>query len=241
MSSGVSPPPAPTTSTGTSGVRAGGARLRLEGVQKRWRARDVPLLASVDLELEPGAVAVVTGRNGVGKTTLLRIVAGLIHADAGEVRLDGLTSRANRREYQRRIGFLSAGSLGLYARLTVRQHVHFWGRLAVLSPAEIRARTVETATQFDLHDMLDRRADRLSMGQRQRLRLALAFLHGPTLLVLDEPSNSLDGSGLELLGEATASFAASGGSVLYSMPAGQEVDALPADRVCTLEDGRLLG
>ena len=214
-------------------------RLRLEGVAKTWPKQDVPLFAHVGLELEPGTLAVVTGRNGSGKTTLLRIVAGLIYPDAGVVRLDGLSLRESRREYHRRIGFLSAGSAGLYARLTVGQHLEYWGRLAMLPTAQLRSRVAATLEQFELGPIAGRRTDRLSMGQRQRLRIALAFLHEPSLLVFDEPWTSLDGSALELLRAVTAGFCVRGGCGLFSVPIGQDLEVVPADRVFVIEDGRL--
>lgn len=220
-------------------VGASEARLRLEGVAKRWPRQPAPLFAGLDLEVEAGALAVVTGRNGVGKTTLLRIIAGLIHPDAGTVWLDGLAPRGSRREYQRRIGFLSAASAGLYARLTVGQHLQYWGRLSLLSDRDLRSRVIETCATFELGEIVSRRADRLSMGQRQRLRLALAFLHRPSVLVLDEPTNSLDDAGIELLRTEAAGFMAEGGCIVYSVPAGQELHGLPADESYILENGEL--
>jgi ABC-2 type transport system ATP-binding protein len=77
------------------------------------------------------------------------------------------------------------------------------------------------------------------MGQRQRVRLALAFLHGPSLLLLDEPWNSLDGEGIELVNATVKEFAASGGSGLVCTPTGHELDTAPANPVFVLENGRL--
>ena len=101
-------------------------RLVLDGVSKRWGKNDPPLLHGLDLELPPGTLALIAGRNGAGKTTLLRIVANIIAADRGTIWLDGSSPASNRREYQRRVGFLSAGSTGVYARVSVAQHLDFW-------------------------------------------------------------------------------------------------------------------
>lgn len=214
-------------------------RLALEGVSKQWRRDEPPVLSDVDLALPPAALALVVGRNGTGKTTLLRIAAGMIASDSGSVRLDGLLPKRNRRPYQRRVGLLSAGSTGLYARLTVAQHLDYWARLALVPPAERAARVSAALDRFELSDIAHRRAERTSMGQRQRLRLALALVHEPSLLLLDEPWNSLDAEGIELVNRTVEEFTASGGSALVCIPTGHDVDDLPRTTVYRLEAGRL--
>lgn len=211
----------------------------LDGVRKQWRRTDPPLLEGVDLELPAGTLALIVGPNAVGKTTLLRIVAGIIAADRGSLSFDGLSPTNNRREYQRRVGFLSAGSTGVYARVSVAQHLDYWARLALVPAAERGQRVAGALARFDLEEIAPSRTDRLSMGQRQRLRLALAFLHGPSLLVLDEPWNSLDGKGIGLLNDAVRAFANGGGCGVFCVPTGHELDVIPADRVYTLEGGKL--
>jgi ABC-type multidrug transport system ATPase subunit len=105
------------------------------GVSKRWRAADEPILDEVELIVEPGTCVEVQAANGTGKTTLLRIAAGLIRPERGRIRLGSLDVEGDRAEFQRRIGFLSATSAGLYGRLTVRDHLRLWSRLAMLPPA----------------------------------------------------------------------------------------------------------
>ncbi len=228
--------PEPASSTPTTQP----SRLVLAGVSKQWSRQDPPVLDDIYLDLPPAALAVVVGRNGTGKTTLLRIVAGMIAADAGIVELAGLTARRQRRRYSREVGYLSAASVGLYARFTVAQHLEYWARLAFVPPSERRPAISLALTRFELEDVARRRADRISMGQRQRLRLALTVVHGPSLLLLDEPWNSLDGEGIELVNRTIAGFVANGGSALMCVPTGHELAGLPAHRTVTLENGRLV-
>ena len=119
--------------------------------------------------------------------------------DAGTVTVDGLSSDANWREYHRRIGFLSAGDRGLYNRFSVRGHLEYGARIAFVPRARRREAVDEALVRFGLTDLATRRADRLSQGQRQRLRLALTVVHDPKVLLLDEPRNSLDDEGLAML------------------------------------------
>jgi heme ABC exporter ATP-binding subunit CcmA len=194
------------------------------------------VLRGVDLVLEAGTRALLGGRNGAGKTTLLRIVAGLVDADAGEVRVAGLDASSDRREYHRRLGYLPAGAGGLYARLTVRQNLDFWGGLALLAGAPRREATARALTDFDLTALEHRRVDRISMGQRQRVRLAATFLHAPDLVLLDEPNTSLDDESLALLRAALDAHHARGGAWLWCAPA--VTTAEPAvDVSFVVEDG----
>jgi heme ABC exporter ATP-binding subunit CcmA len=212
-------------------------RLVVRGVTKSWGAQR-RVLDSVDLALDAGALVSLVGANGAGKTTLLRILSGLIGPDAGRVVVDGLEARSKRREFHRRIGFLTAGQSGLYARFSVQDHLAYWARIAFV-PRDERGEIVErTLQRFGLETLSTQRADRLSTGQRQRLRLALTFLHDPSLVLLDEPHTSLDPEGLGLLQEALSSFVANGGSAIWCAPAADEVQ-LPVDAAFVLEGGRV--
>jgi ABC-type multidrug transport system ATPase subunit len=210
----------------------------MQGVGKQWPKGPV-VLDDVNLDLPAGTVTWIGGTNGAGKTTLLRVAAGLIRPDTGSIRLDGLDPERQRDEFQRRLGFISAVSVGLYARLTVRDHLDFWARLFYLPRAARKEAEARVAEAFGLTDLLDRRVDRLSMGQRQRVRLALAFMHSPRLVLLDEPATSLDSVALDLLRGAIDDAAAGGGICLAVGPEGVPT-GVPASRTLLLRDGRLV-
>ncbi len=213
----------------------GSPALLLEGVTKRWGARVI--LESAELSVDAGASAWISGENGVGKTTLLRIVAGLVTADAGSVSLNGVRLDEDRRAYQRQLGFLTGGDSGLYARLSVRQNLEFWAGVAFV-PRRRRRETVDRAlARFSIEGLASRRVDRLSLGQRQRVRLAMTFLHDPALILLDEPSTSLDDEGISLLGAAVAEQTAGGGAAVCCAPKRQ--DEIPLDRAYVLQAGSL--
>ena len=153
------------------------------------------MLDDLDLTLEPGTTTWVGGRNGVGKTTMLRVAAGLIEPDSGRAEVWGVAPGENRVRYQQLVSFLPAGDRGLYARLTVRRQLEFWARIAMVPRDRFRA-TIEHAIEtFDLEELAERRVDRMSMGQRQRLRIAMTFLPEPEVVLLDEPLTSLDSEG----------------------------------------------
>lgn len=213
------------------------ARLELAGVSKAWDRGRRRVLEGVDLKLESGTLLSLTGGNGAGKTTLLRIVAGLIGADSGTVRLDGFDPFRQRRQFQRRLGFLSAGQTGLYARISVDAHLDYWARIALLPRQDRRRLIAQAIRTFELGELRGRRVDRLSMGQRQRVRLAMAFLHEPRLVLLDEPQNSLDEGGIALLNRVMVDFTRGGGTVVCCSPSGEHIEA--PDEVLELREGRL--
>lgn len=222
---------------GTDG--AGQDLLSVRGVTKQWDPTGDPVLDDVDLTAPRGGVVFVGGQNGVGKTTLLRIICGLIAPEAGTIAMAGLDPRRDRRAYQAALGFLSAGNSGLYARLTVGQHMDYWSRLAFMTGAPRLEAIRSTQTAFALDELADRRVDRLSMGQRQRLRLAVTFLHSPQLVLLDEPLNSLDDEGAAVLGSALGALGGRGGAAIVCSPSEQTVGDVRFDRSYTLIGGRL--
>lgn len=201
--------------------------LVMRGVTKQWKGAPEPVLRDVDLELAPGTVTWLVGRNGVGKTTMLRIISAMIRPEAGTVRVCGIDPEARRRAFHRQIGFLPAATSGLYARMTGRQHLRYWARLAMLDRKE-STRAIELAIErFGLEAISDRRTDRLSMGQRQRIRLSMTFMHRPALLLLDEPRNSLDDEGLAVLGRAVDTALGDGAAVIWCSPTGDSIYAEP--------------
>jgi ABC-2 type transport system ATP-binding protein len=170
---------------------------------------------------------------------MLRVAAGLIAPERGSVRICGLDPERERTRFQRRVGFLSAGNSGLYARLKAEDHLQLWARLALI-PRRDRGAAVERALDgFALRAICGRRVDRLSMGQRQRLRMALAFLHEPSVVLLDEPATSLDEDGIAVLERQLDRLRGRGGAAVVCVPTGWG-RVLRLDRDLVLADGVLV-
>jgi ABC-2 type transport system ATP-binding protein len=220
---------APVAPAGAGAKSASSAPpLELRGITKSWPG--LPgVLDGVDLTLDPGTAVAIVGANGIGKTTMLRIACGLIRPQSGTVTLAGLDSERDRTEFQRRSGFLSAGNSGLYARLKPEHHLDMWAKLALIPKARRREAIARAATRFELEPLFGKRVDRLSMGQRQRLRIALSFLHDPEVVFLDEPATSLDDEGIGLVSAAVQDLKARGGAAVVCQPAHwEELPALDA-------------
>jgi ABC-2 type transport system ATP-binding protein len=210
--------------------------LELTDIYRGYRGR--PILEGISLSLPAGRIAWLGGSNGAGKTTLLRVASGLLTTDQGDVSLEGLHPVRDRRAYQRRLGYLTAGNGALYARITVMQHLRFWADVAFIPRAERDAAIARVVKELNLEEIIGSRVDRMSMGQRQRARLAMALLHEPDVLLMDEPHTSLDDPGIELLSRVLHRHVEKGGAALWCSPSLGHA-ALPADDAYELRDRKL--
>jgi ABC-2 type transport system ATP-binding protein len=196
------------------------------------------VLDDLELTLEPGTLTWIGGSNGTGKTTMLRVLAGLIGPTEGHAYVFGLHPERDRRAYQQRLSFLSATGTGLHARLTVRQQLDYTTRICFIPRDRRPAAVEESLERFSLLELAAHRVDRLSMGQRQRVRLAMTFVKEPDLVMLDEPRNSLDSEGAAMLIAAVRGVAQRGGAVVWCSPLGESL-GLRFDQQLVLEHGKL--
>lgn len=193
------------------------ARLAFSGVKRRFGR--LAVLAGVDGEARSGGVLAVRGANGSGKSTLLRCLAGLLAADRGEIVAEENGASLDTAERRRRVGFL-APDLALYDELSVAENLELFARLRGV-PA---LAGLEVARRFGLPEGRPWRA--LSSGMRQRLRWAFALLHGPRLLLLDEPFQNLDDDGERVARTLLDEHLDRGGLAVAASPV-----ALPLPRV----------
>ena len=215
-----------------------------EGLHKRFRragARrgDTPLVAvdDVGFSAEDGAVTGLLGPNGAGKSTTLRMLATLIRPDAGRATIDGHDVVTDVLAVRRSLGFMPHDA-GVYPRLTARENVHYYARLAGLDARTARSRTGELIEQLGMVGFAERRAAGFSQGQRTKVALARALVHRPRTIMLDEPTNGLDVMATRSLREIVRDLAASGHCIVFSSHVMQEVAAL-CDTIAIVADGRV--
>jgi ABC-2 type transport system ATP-binding protein len=219
------------------GASAGGEPiLQVAGLRKSYDGRKA--LAGIDLTIAPGEICALLGPNGAGKTTLVSIVAGLRSPDAGTVRVRGIDAVADSVAARQSIG-LAPQDLGVYPSITARANLALFGELAGIRGAALAARTDEVAAALELGELLDRKVAVLSGGERRRVHTAMALMHQPPLLLLDEVTTGVDIRTRARLLEAVRALAADGAAVCYSTHYLPEVEQLGAT-VAIIDGGRLL-
>ena len=176
-------------------ARTGGRKgLRMHAVATRGlthRFSTDTVLRQVDLEVAAGTIYGFLGPNGAGKTTTLRLILGLLRQQEGTIHVFGKPLRQHRIEILRRVGS-SIESPSLYGHLTARENLEIWRTVFRCPPRRID----EALALVGLSGTGRKRADQFSLGMKQRLSIAVALLHEPALLVLDEPTNGLDPHGI---------------------------------------------
>lgn len=152
---------------------------------------DFTAVNNVSFEIKHGEIFGFVGSNGCGKTTTMKILTGLLPASAGEAAVFGQHVDTHDMATRKRIGFMSQG-FSLYGELTVRQNLELHARLFHLPAEQLQPRVAEMITDFDLAEYERELATRMPLGIRQRLSLAVAVIHRPEMLILDEPTSGVD-------------------------------------------------
>src|SRR5579864_7690993 len=163
--------------------------LEVEGLAKRYG--DVLALKDLSVRVDEGQCLVLLGRNGAGKTTALRCMAGVLEPSAGTVRVDGIDAAEDPAAVRARVGLMPEVP-GLYERMSARSYLDHFGAIYDIEPA-VRARRIdELLDLFELSDAGDRWLGTFSKGMRQKVALIRATLHRPRLVLADEPTSALD-------------------------------------------------
>lgn len=165
--------------------------IAIEAEHLTMRFGDFTAVDDVSFRIGRGEIFGFLGSNGCGKSTTMKMLTGLLSATEGKARLFGKEVDANDMAARRRIGYMSQ-AFSLYTELTVRQNLDLHARLFGLEPVSIPARIDEMVARFDLAEVTEALPDSLPLGIRQRLSLAVAMIHAPDILILDEPTSGVD-------------------------------------------------
>jgi sodium transport system ATP-binding protein len=199
--------------------------------------RIVQAVRGVDFVARDGCITGLLGSNGAGKTTSLRIAAGLITADAGRVVVDGIDVGTHPQVALARMGVLS-DARGLYPRMTARENIIYYGKLHGLNRTAAEDRIKDLAYTLDMQSLLDRRTEGFSQGERMKTALARALVHDPPNIILDEPTNGLDVMATRALRDALRRLRTEQRKcIVFSTHIMQEVERL-CDHVVVVANGR---
>jgi ABC-2 type transport system ATP-binding protein len=211
--------------------------IRTEGLSRNFNG--VTALDGLDIEVPTGSIFGFLGPNGAGKTTTIRLLLGLLEPSSGRATVLGRDVRRDSQEIRERVGVLLESD-GLYARLTARQNLDFFARVARLDSGEREARIRTLLEEIGLWDRRNDPVADFSRGMKQKLALARAFLHRPTLLFLDEPTAGLDTPTAVGLRRELVSLAREEGVTVFLTTHNLLEAERVCDRVAVIRQGSLL-
>ncbi len=202
------------------------------------RFGNLTAVEGIHLTVNAGEVVGLLGPNGAGKTTTLRMLAGILTPTEGQVLVGGLELRHHPLAAKQRIGFLS-GDTQMYQRLSPREVWRYFGRLYQMDEPRLQRRIDQLVEELEMAAFASRLCRTLSTGEKQRANIARAFLHEPDVLILDEPTASLDLVSGQFIVEAIRRERAHGRGILLSTHLMSEAEYL-CDRIYLLYQGRIV-
>lgn len=210
--------------------------LAAAGLRKAFG--DLQAVDEVSLTIAPGETYGLLGPNGAGKTTSISMIAGLLKPDAGTIEVDGRTMTPTATAAKGAVGLVPQ-ELAIYPDLTARENLRFFGRLYGLAKTELDRRVDEVLRVIGLTDRADDRAGEFSGGMKRRLNIGIGMLHGPKLLILDEPTVGVDPQSRNAILDSVEELATEGLAVLYTTHYMEEAERL-CDRIAVVDQGRII-
>jgi ABC-2 type transport system ATP-binding protein len=199
----------------------------------------VEALKGISFEIKPGEIFGLLGPNGAGKTTLIKCLATLLLPTSGEARINGYRLGQDDNEVRATVGCMLMGERGLYWKLTGRENLTFFGALYHLSVADRRKRANDIIERLDLGEIADRPVETYSSGQKMKLAFAKALINDAPLLILDEPTNTLDLPSARELRAVVRELNSDGKTVIYTTHIMAEAETM-CDRVAIIDRGEVL-
>jgi ABC-2 type transport system ATP-binding protein len=196
-------------------------------------------LKGISFSVAPGEVLGLLGPNGSGKSTTLKLISTVLLPDRGRVAVNGADTRFQAQAVRRQVGFALASERSFFPRLTVRENLEFFAALEDVPWRECRGRVERVLGDVGLDSIAGKQAMRLSSGMYQRLAIARALIKQPSVLLLDEPTRSLDASASSQFWSLIRELSNSGMTILLATHNFAEAAAV-CDRVAVLQEGRLM-
>ncbi len=212
------------------------AAVAVERLEKTLGKNNV--LRGISFQAQPGEIFGLLGPNGAGKTTTLRLISTLLSPDSGTVEVLGFDTRKAPEEVRRRIGVVTA-DIGVYPRLSARENITYFAQLSEVPDSELKRRVDAVIERLDIHSFANQRAESLSSGQKQKLAIARAIVHDPSVLMFDEPTSNLDVLASREVREFMVESKERGKCVIFSTHVLHDAERL-CDRITILHEGQVV-
>lgn len=192
----------------------------------------------LDISVKKGSCFGLLGPNGAGKSTMMKLIAGIIGPDSGEIKVMGLNMKKETEEIQQKIGYVPQ-AITLYEELSAIDNLRFFGELAGVTSDELQNRIHDVLKKTGLADRGKDEVRTYSGGMKRRINIAVALLHQPDLLILDEPTVGIDPQSRNLIFELIRSLHQQGMTIIYSTHYMEEVEAL-CDEIAIVDNGNVI-
>ncbi len=209
--------------------------IATQGLSRSFKKTEA--VVDLDLSIQPGELFGLVGPDGAGKTTTLRLLAGLLDLTDGEATVDGFDLRTQSEAVKPHVGYM-AQQFSLYGELSVVENLNFFAEVFDVSPSDINDRSERLLAFAGLEAFRDRRAAHLSGGMQKKLALACTLIHEPTLLLLDEPTTGVDPVSRREFWDILTDLYTQGTTIVVSTPYMDEADR--CSRVGLMYQGRLV-
>ena len=210
--------------------------IEVKGLTKRFK--DILAVDSASFSARNGCITGLLGHNGAGKSTSLRILYGLLQADSGSAKVDNVDVSSDPLKVQSLIGVMTDAH-GLNPRLTAREHIEYFARLRRMNKSEISRRIDWLVETLDMEEIIDRRAEGFSQGEKMKVCLSRSLVHDPGNLIMDEPTNGLDVMTTRGVRTMLQKLKQENKCILLSSHIMQEISAL-CDEIIIISEGKVL-
>jgi sodium transport system ATP-binding protein len=211
--------------------------LTLNNVVKKFKKTTV--VNNLTFSVNPGEIVGLLGENGAGKTTTLRMISTMLQITSGEISVNDIDVKKNPAEVRKNIGILFGGDVGLYDRLSGRENIRYFANLYGINNKDANKRIDELSESFNMKDYIDKPVGKYSRGMKQKISIARAIVHNPSVMLFDEPTTGLDVSAAKIVQDFILQCKSENKTILFSSHSIKEVEKL-CDRVVIINKGNLL-
>jgi len=212
--------------------------INIAQITKSYTGSETPALKEISFSINRGETVAILGENGAGKTTLLRIISTILKPTAGTCTVNGFDVLKEPQKVKASIGILLGSETGLYDRLTARENIEYFAKLHGIDKKVYTAELEKLSDLMNMTSWLNKKADKLSRGMKQKTALARAVIHRPPVLILDEPTTGLDVTSTSVFHRFMENYKSEGGTLIFSSHTISEVEKI-ADRVIIISDEQI--
>lgn len=211
--------------------------LEIKQLSKAFKNKKA--VEEITFEVKPGEIVGLLGENGAGKTTTMRMISTMLKPTGGSAKVNGFDIEKSPQEVRRQIGILFGGDVGLYDRLTARENIRYFAELYGITTEEANSKIDSLSKELEMDEYIDKKVGKFSRGMKQKVSIARAIIHSPSVMLFDEPTTGLDISASRIIHEFILKCKEENKTILFSSHSMKEVEKL-CDRVVIINKGKII-